>query len=627
MSERGCRIGFGTLSFLALVSSVLILANANGYGIHRDELYYAWCGNHLALGYVDHSAGIALLARALIRLIPGAPLAALTLGTVTMLFTTAAALGGAVKGRNPALWIAVPGLYVAFAMFGTVALELTVAALATWAYAVVREEPGQPGSRVLPIASVLGLCAGLTKPQSMLFVIGLAVVLAARQPRWKAVPIATAAGSAIGFAPMLLWQSLHGWPLREFAAAIRDDAGSPLLYVALVARALIRLIPGAPLAALTLGTVTMLFTTAAALRGAVKGRNPVLWIAVPGLYVAFAMFGTVALELTVAALATWAYIVVREEPGQPGSRVLPIAFALGLLAGLTKPQSMLFVFGLAVVLAVRQPRWKAVPIATAAGSALGFAPMLLWQSQHGWPMREFAAAIRADAGSPLLYVALVPILLGPVPFVAMFNRTLRASAIPELWLLGLAIILFGVTGGKPYYVTPFALPFLAVVTPQFADIKRWGPVALPMAVVSIVLLLPVVPPNATLLMRHPMAKVAQERRTWSAWDAQVRLVHAPGETLLLANYGQASWAQASGLGPVWCGHNQFAFHHPPKLPERALAVGFSARYLRRTYANVEPVGVIRLPDAPNAEEDGLPIVRVSGPRADGVPVRDWDHFD
>jgi hypothetical protein len=33
------------------------------YGYFRDEQYYAACGDHLALGYVDHAPLVALIAR------------------------------------------------------------------------------------------------------------------------------------------------------------------------------------------------------------------------------------------------------------------------------------------------------------------------------------------------------------------------------------------------------------------------------------------------------------------------------------------------------------------------------------------------------------------------------------
>src|ERR1700688_1885834 len=50
-------------SVAGLATLVLHLATSGGYGYERDELYFLWCAQHLAWGYVDQPPLIALVAK------------------------------------------------------------------------------------------------------------------------------------------------------------------------------------------------------------------------------------------------------------------------------------------------------------------------------------------------------------------------------------------------------------------------------------------------------------------------------------------------------------------------------------------------------------------------------------
>src|SRR5262249_13337220 len=57
---RKGRYALGSIAGLLVLAHLLTLER---YGIFRDELYYAACGERLAWGYVDHPPLVALLAR------------------------------------------------------------------------------------------------------------------------------------------------------------------------------------------------------------------------------------------------------------------------------------------------------------------------------------------------------------------------------------------------------------------------------------------------------------------------------------------------------------------------------------------------------------------------------------
>lgn len=154
---------FGTVFLAGCV--VLAVAFAQGYGIHRDELYFIDCANRLDWGYVDHSLGIPLLARLL-----GGNLLLMQLATTAAVAMMAAIgaiwcrrLGGSAGHQALAatLFLSMPGVIGGAGTFGTVVFEqLNAAALGFFALSL--------GPRRLAPALVAAFLAGLIKPSGIL---------------------------------------------------------------------------------------------------------------------------------------------------------------------------------------------------------------------------------------------------------------------------------------------------------------------------------------------------------------------------------------------------------------------------------------------------------------------------
>lgn len=209
---------------MAAVKVALNLVAAPRYGWHRDELYYADAGRHLALGFVDFPPITPLLA-ALARVLTGDSLVGLRTvaslaGAATIVVTAALAreLGGGRRAQVLAAVAVTPLLVGSNAMFQTVSFDQLAWALVTWAAAALLVRGATPRGWLL-----LGAAAGLawsTKYTVGVLLAGLAVgwlatgsgraTLRGRGPWLAAVLVAVVA------APNLWWQARHGWPSVDF---------------------------------------------------------------------------------------------------------------------------------------------------------------------------------------------------------------------------------------------------------------------------------------------------------------------------------------------------------------------------------------------------------------------------
>lgn len=208
----------------AVLVLLLHLAFARGYGVFRDELYYAACAHHLDWGYVDHPPLSAVVARAVIAL-AGHSYVALRVvaalahaATVVLAARLAGRLGGGAFARLLAgLGVALAPIALALGSFYSMnALDLLFwVALADLA---AGQLAGGAPRRWLLFGAVAGV--GLQNKVSVLFLgSGLLVglVLARRRDVVGARWIWLGAGvAALLFAPHLAWQHAHGWPTLEF---------------------------------------------------------------------------------------------------------------------------------------------------------------------------------------------------------------------------------------------------------------------------------------------------------------------------------------------------------------------------------------------------------------------------
>ena len=219
---------------VAALELLLQLGFANGYGYHRDELYFRTAARHPAFGYDDQPPLTPLLGRLSESLFGESPrglrvVSALAVALLVVLVALLAReLGARATGQFMAAACAAASGFVVVVghLLSTTTFDLLV-----WVAIVllVARILGGGDERLwLAVGAITGL--GLqNKHLPLLLVLALVVGLALDRrlvsllrSRWLWV------GAAIALAiwlPNLLWQALHGWPQVELAGDIRENEG------------------------------------------------------------------------------------------------------------------------------------------------------------------------------------------------------------------------------------------------------------------------------------------------------------------------------------------------------------------------------------------------------------------
>ncbi|MBV9832246.1 MAG: glycosyltransferase family 39 protein, partial [Marmoricola sp.] len=225
--------------------AVFLLVLAPRYGPHRDELYFASAGHHLAWGYPDQPSAVALVAR-LTQAVAGHSLVALRVpsilavcATVVMTVAIARLLGAGARGQLlTAVVLATSNVVLAFGHLletGTFSLLAWTGLALVATHALLEDRP-----RLWLLAGVvagLGLNAKHDLVVALLgLMVGVAVTPAVRHhlrsPWWWG-------GGALAvllWLPNLVWQASHGWPVFVLSGEIRAEyggIGGAIVYVAL----------------------------------------------------------------------------------------------------------------------------------------------------------------------------------------------------------------------------------------------------------------------------------------------------------------------------------------------------------------------------------------------------------
>lgn len=291
-----------------------------------------------------------------------------------------------------------------------------------------------------------------------------------------------------------------------------------------------------------------------------------------------------------------------------------------------------------------------------AGGALAlalWAPNLWWQATHGWPQLDLSSAIAAGgSGTSMPRWAFVPfqlVLIGPALapiWLAGLVRLLRDPALRWARCLAVAylflLVVFLVTGGKPYYLGGLYPVLLAAGAPPVIAWARRRGRALRRAVITLgisgafaaVLMLPLLP--AAWLHRTPVTDVnydAGETVGWPAFAATLAGVHdalppqeRAGAVVLAGNYGEAGaverFGPALGLPQVYSGHNAYhAWGPPPPDAGPVIAVGLDEERLRAMFTSVEPAARIDNGVALDNDEQGRTVWVCRGLR--GTWAQEW----
>lgn len=221
---------------VALIQLGLPLASIGRYGYFRDELYYLASTSHLDWGYVEHPP-LSIAVLAVVRALIGDSLPALRLvpllagvATVVLVGLLARRMGGGAYAQA----VAALGATFALVFLGNAryysmnALDLLLWTASFHVLAGILEARDVPSAGAPPAAEragrwvILGvlLGLGLLNKISVLW-LGLGVViglLATRERRHFATPgpwIAALIAASL-FAPHLMWQVSHDWPVLEF---------------------------------------------------------------------------------------------------------------------------------------------------------------------------------------------------------------------------------------------------------------------------------------------------------------------------------------------------------------------------------------------------------------------------
>ena len=225
----------GRLLAIAGAVVVVLLAGSDGYGYHRDELYFLVAGRHLAWGYADQGPLTPAIARVMDSLAPGSlvalrvPSALMAGATVVVTGLLAYELGGSRRAQLIAAGCSAVGSFALFVghVLSTSTFDLLAWACCTW---LVARALRTGRHRLWPVAGVVVGIGLLNKPLIAFLGVGLAVSLLLVGPRsvvrdarfWVGVGIAVAFWS-----PWLIWQTIHGWPQLDVSSSIaRGGSGS-----------------------------------------------------------------------------------------------------------------------------------------------------------------------------------------------------------------------------------------------------------------------------------------------------------------------------------------------------------------------------------------------------------------
>jgi 4-amino-4-deoxy-L-arabinose transferase-like glycosyltransferase len=347
------------------------------------------------------------------------------------------------------------------------------------------------------------------------------------------------------------------------------------------------------------------------------------------------LLSTTTLDLLAWTALSWLLVRALRDGGR-------VWLAAGAVAGValenkTSPAFLLAAL-LAGVLAVgpRAALRSPWPWAGGAVALVLWAPNLVWQAGHGWPLLRLAGAIAGGSSGTSeprylfvpLQLGLVSPLLVPV-WVAGWVRLARSPALRRWRAFAVAYVLlavlFLVTGGKPYYLAglyPVLLaagadPVLAWAARGAVRVRRvlLGAALGLSLVVDAVLFLPVLP--AADLAGTPVLAVnydAGETVGWPRFAAEVvavrdRLPAAERVAVLARNYGEAGMVDrfAPALGPAYSPHNAYGTWGPPPDGTTLIVLGWTRRQLSGWFGRVELAG--RLDNGVGLEDDeqGTPV--------------------
>ncbi|MBM4159948.1 MAG: glycosyltransferase family 39 protein [Ignavibacteria bacterium] len=245
---------FGDLTLvasLALLKVLIHLPILHRYGYHHDELYFIACGEHFALGYVDHPPLVPWVARAATIVFGeslfGLRIAALLAGGAAVFVTglLVRRLGGGkiAQGLACIAMLIAPVYLRTSNMLCIPAFEPLFWALAS--YLVVRIIQEGHSKLWIWVGLVIGL--GLLNKHSMFFfAFGLLIALLLTPLRKHFRSLWLYLGGAVAlviFLPNVIWQMQNEWPTVTFLVSLNKNVMSGISLLQFTAGQLLYLHP------------------------------------------------------------------------------------------------------------------------------------------------------------------------------------------------------------------------------------------------------------------------------------------------------------------------------------------------------------------------------------------------
>lgn len=352
------------------------------------------------------------------------------------------------------------------------------------------------------------------------------------------------------------------------------------------------------------------------------------------------LLSTSTFDLLAWSLVTW--LVARAVRTGQGW-LWPVAGSVAGLALLNKPLIAFLLFVLGSGLLVAGPRrvlasgW---PWAGLAVALVLWSPWLLWQADHGWPQLAVSSSIsHGGSASSQPRWALLPfqlLLVSPVlapVWVAGLVALVRRPRLQPFRFFAVAwlvlVVVFLVTGGKPYYLAGM-FPVLLAAGAVEADawlgrgstpLRRaalGGAFALS-GLVSAVIALPVLP----TAQAGPVSALNGDVGETIGWPELARTVagvyaSAAGTPVIFtSNYGEAGaldrYGPALGLPQAFSGHNGFSeWGPPPDASGPVVVVGVEAPELQRYFAGCRLEARVSNVAGVDNDERGTPVDLCSG---------------
>jgi len=332
--------------------------------------------------------------------------------------------------------------------------------------------------------------------------------------------------------------------------------------------------------------------------------------------------------------------------------------AVGAVTGIgleAKDLPLLLVIALLAGLAVTG-RWRALwtpwlPAGAAVAVAL-WAPNLAWQATHGWPALTMSRTLSAEHSALGDYVTVLPaqlIYLGLAAVPLAFAGLRRLAHDPALRFLAVAsgvVLLFVVADipGRPYY-TAGLLPVVfaagaATIEARAADrrgLRAWLLAPPAGTALGAALILPILPIAVIgqLPFLHKLNYDLGATVGWPQLTSQVAQVYDSlppaervGASIFTSNYGEAGaismYGPRLGLPPPLSGNNNYALWGPGSAPDRTVVAVGAGQQLRPFFHSCVAAATFRSPHGVSNDENGVAIVRCTGPRA---PWRAfWSHL-